>query len=60
MQAGSGSLWRIRRTGGPAGDIPPRPATIPLYLLQIGVLAATVGLGLVAILAVVVGTLRRR
>jgi hypothetical protein len=33
---------------------------IPLYLLQIGVLAATVGLGLVAILAVVVGTLRRR
>jgi glucose/arabinose dehydrogenase len=34
MQQGTGSLWRIRRTGGPRGDRPPLPITVPLNLLQ--------------------------
>lgn len=35
IQAGTGSLWRIwRETGGPAGDVPPRPAEFPVYLAQ--------------------------
>ena len=37
MQAGSGTLWRIRRTGEPAGDRPPRPMTLPFYVLQTAV-----------------------
>ena len=34
MQAGTGTLWRIRRTQGPAGEAPPQPLVIPLYALQ--------------------------
>jgi glucose/arabinose dehydrogenase len=34
MQKGTGTLWRIRRTGGPRGQIPPAPVQVPLYLLQ--------------------------
>jgi glucose/arabinose dehydrogenase len=44
MQAGSGSLWRIRRVGGPRGTLPPKPTTVPLYLLQgLGILVGIVG-----------------
>ena len=40
MQKGTGTLWRIRRTGGPAGELPPRPKVVPLYgLVVLGILA---------------------
>lgn len=35
IQAGTGSLWRIRRIDGePAGDLPPSPTEMPFYLVQ--------------------------
>jgi glucose/arabinose dehydrogenase len=34
MQAGTGTLWRIRRTEGPAGTVPPEPARFPFYVAQ--------------------------
>jgi glucose/arabinose dehydrogenase len=34
MQKGTGTLWRIRRTAAPRGDLPPEPITIPLHALQ--------------------------
>jgi len=44
MQGGSGALWRIRRTDAPQGVRPPKPATLPLYLLQgLGLLVGIVG-----------------
>jgi len=43
-QAGSGALWRIRRTGPAAGQLPASPKIVPLYLLQYLAIAA----GLVA------------
>ena len=52
IQAGSGTLWRIRRiVGQPAGDRPPEPTVVPFYLGQYagwiaGVGAALVGIGL--------------
>jgi hypothetical protein len=45
MQAGTGALWRIRRTDGPAGEEPPRPMVVPLYALQ-GLALAGGALGL--------------
>jgi glucose/arabinose dehydrogenase len=56
MQAGTGTLWRIRRTGGPAGDIPPRPRRFPFDLLQLATWLAVP----VAILAGIAAVLRRR
>ena len=61
VQAGTGSLWRIRRVAGvPAGVTPPRPTEVPFYAMQYGVWA----LGLVAIIAAALGgvaaLLRRR
>ena len=54
VQAGSGSLWRIRRVPGvPAGVTPPPPSEVPFYLIQYGVWA----IGLVALLAAVLGGL---
>lgn len=45
MPKGTGTLWRIRRTGGPRGERPPRPTTVPLYrLAEVGALVA-IGLG---------------
>lgn len=35
MQVGTGTLWRIRRTSGPRGDAPPKPAVIPLRGLMV-------------------------
>jgi glucose/arabinose dehydrogenase len=34
MKAGTGALWRIRRTGGPAGERAPEPMRVPFYPLQ--------------------------
>ena len=53
VQAGSGSLWRIRRVPGtPAGEQPPQPARVPFYVAQylvwVAGLAGLVG-GLVAL-----------
>jgi glucose/arabinose dehydrogenase len=48
VQAGSGTLWRIRRLPGvPAGDRPPAPVRVPLYAGQYAVFAAAL-LGLAA------------
>lgn len=53
VQAGSGSLWRIRRNASvPAGDRPPPPMEVPLYIAQYAVwaaLAVGVVVGVVAI-----------
>jgi ferritin-like metal-binding protein YciE/glucose/arabinose dehydrogenase len=41
---GTGTLWRIRRTEGPRGEVPPEPIKIPLHALEAGVsLAGVVG-----------------
>ena len=54
VQAGTGSVWRIRRVPGvPAGDLPPEARRVPFYAAQYalwgGLLAAAV-LGLVRVL----------
>ncbi len=36
IQAGSGTLWRIRRVSATIGDRPPSPRSFPLYLAQLG------------------------
>ena len=41
VQAGTGTLWRIRRTGGTIGSRPPAPRSVPLYLAQLAAWAAT-------------------
>ena len=47
MQAGTGTLWRIRRTGELTGDEPPRPMIVPLYGLQaLGVVGGALGVAL--------------
>lgn len=47
MQAETGTLWRIRRTGGPRGERPPTPRTVPLYafLYYLPLLAVVAGVG---------------
>jgi hypothetical protein len=42
QQIGTGTLWRIRRTDGPRGLVPPKPTTVSVYLLQGLALAAVV------------------
>jgi glucose/arabinose dehydrogenase len=57
VQAGSGSLWRIRRdTSIPAGSEPPAPTTVPFYAAQYAVWAGAV----IGLAAVVRRLLRRR
>jgi glucose/arabinose dehydrogenase len=54
MQAGSGTLWRIRRTTtAPVGGRPPKPTRVPFYLLQLATWlgAATALVAAVAVLA---------
>ena len=51
MQAGTGTLWRIRRTGTSVGVTPPRPRTVPLYAFLFYVPAV---LAMVAVLALLV------
>ena len=47
VQHESGTLWRIRRTTGPAGDEPPKPTVLPFYVAQWATWgAAAVGAGL--------------
>ena len=57
MKEGTGTLWRIRRTAEPAGEAPPAPIPVPLYLLQflLAPLAGAIGLA-----AVVTWLARRR
>jgi glucose/arabinose dehydrogenase len=58
LQAGTGTLWRIRRGDGPAGDAPPPSKKFPFYLLQLGTWIA-IPVGLVALGAVARRLLRR-
>jgi glucose/arabinose dehydrogenase len=60
IQAGTGSVWRIRRVAGePAGDRPAEPSSVPLYLGQY--LAWAAGLiGLVTAIALLISRLVRR
>jgi hypothetical protein len=46
MQKGSGSLWRIRRTDGPHGDVPPKSVSIPLYGIQAGLILGGLFVGI--------------
>jgi glucose/arabinose dehydrogenase len=51
MQETTGTLWRIRRTDEPPGELPPEPVVVPLYGLQalgiLGIIAAvTTGIAL--------------
>jgi glucose/arabinose dehydrogenase len=57
MQAGSGTLWRIRRTGRTIGDRPAIPATFPLHGAQ---LAAWLALPIVIVGALVRVARKRR
>ncbi len=57
MQAGSGTLWRIRRRGGPRGTRPRPSLPVPLYALLYYVPAL---LGAVATGVALVRSLRRR
>jgi glucose/arabinose dehydrogenase len=59
MQAGSGTLWRIRRSEGPAGELPPKPMTFPLYVVQIAVWAGALAAAIVGLLGLI-GIARRR
>lgn len=45
MEKGTGALWRIRRTEGPRGLVPPRPIVIPANALHVA-LAFGAGIGL--------------
>jgi hypothetical protein len=53
----TGTLWRIRRTGEPAGERPPEPLVLPLYPAQF--LLAPIA-GAIGLAAVVTWILRRR
>lgn len=56
IQAGTGSVWRIRRVEDlPAGDRPPEPTLVPIYLGQYVAWAA----GLVSVLAGLAMLVRR-
>lgn len=56
IQAGTGTLWRIRRDAStPAGDRPPEPVEVPFYLAQYALWIA----GLAALLAAVALEIRR-
>jgi hypothetical protein len=49
QQISTGSLWRIRRTDGPRGLVPPKPTTVPVYLLQgLALLAGVAGGALIS------------
>ena len=58
MQAGTGTLWRIRRVGGPVGDRPPKPATLPFYMAQLATWLAVPFAALIGV-ALVIRRLRR-
>lgn len=56
LKEGSGTLWRIRRTEEPRGWGPPRPLTLPFYLLQFAGLIVV----LLAVILAIIGWLARR
>jgi glucose/arabinose dehydrogenase len=56
MPEGSGTLWRVTRTGEPAGQQPPPPRRVPVYGLQ---LLAVAGVA-VAVAATIRAVVRRR
>jgi glucose/arabinose dehydrogenase len=57
MARESGALWRIRRTEGAPGDVPPEPLVVPLYAAPVlGLLAG----GAIAAGAVLLWRRRRR
>ena len=60
MQAGTGTLWRIRRTAGPAGERPPQPTTFPFYVLQAAVWLLIPVVVAVGAIAAIARLLRRR
>ncbi len=56
IQAGTGSLWRIRRIDAEAaGDRPPEPTVVPFYLGQYAIWAV----GLIGVIAGAVVLIRR-
>lgn len=57
MKKGTGALWRIRRTAGPRGIVPPEPITVPLYLLQYLTIFG-IAIGIIAVLRSVLGRFR--
>jgi glucose/arabinose dehydrogenase len=50
QHVGSGVLWRIRWTGAPRGELPPKPARVPVYMIHwlALLLGAVLSLGFVA------------
>ena len=47
QQMDTGTLWRIRRTAGVQGRVPPAPVAVPIYLLQgLALLVGVIGLGI--------------
>jgi glucose/arabinose dehydrogenase len=45
IRLGTGTLWRIRRTGEPVGPEPPAPTRVPAYALRVaGAAVAATGL----------------
>jgi len=60
VQAGSGSLWRIRRNvAQPAGLEPARPTVVPLYAAQYATWAALVAAAIAAVILIVRRLFRR-
>ena len=49
MKAGTGTLWRIRPTGSPKGQEPPRPLVLPVYGIQFYAVVAAAALGAIAL-----------
>ena len=59
MQQGTGALWRIRRVGGPASELPQPARKVPFYPIQAGVVIA-LAVGAVAAVAAVLRRLLGR
>lgn len=53
MVEGTGTVWRIRRTTGDRGEIPPRPIVVPLNASRL-LPAAVVALALAGVIALIV------
>lgn len=53
MQQGTGALWRIRRLGGPAGELPAASSRVPFYPIQAAVVAGLAAAAIAAVVAMV-------
>jgi len=60
MKQGTGSVWRIRRTSGEAGTLPPQPRRVPLYPLQAAVVVGGLGLATTVVISLLRRLLHRR